>query len=49
MNAQLADAPELVNNNSFDEGWMIKLKASDLAPLNGLMDSAAYEAMIQQG
>lgn len=49
VNAQLADAPELVNNNSFDEGWMIKLKASDLAPLNGLMDSAAYEAMIQQG
>lgn len=49
VNGALADQPELVNNHSFDEGWMLKVRASDLSPLNALMDAAAYEAMIQQG
>lgn len=48
-NARLGDQPELVNNNSFDEGWMLKVRAADLSPLAGLMDAAAYQAMIEQG
>jgi len=48
-NAALADQPELVNNSSFEEGWMIKVRADDLAPLDDLMDAAAYDAMLQRG
>ena len=48
-NAALADEPGLVNTDSFGGGWMIKVKVSDLASLKGLMDSAAYNAMLQEG
>jgi glycine cleavage system H protein len=48
-NAALADEPGLVNSDPFEKGWMIKVKASDLKPLDGLMDAAAYNAMLEQG
>lgn len=43
VNPDLADAPELVNNDPFGAGCMVKIKTSDLAPLEDLMDAAAYE------
>lgn len=48
-NPRLANEPELVNNDSFGEGWMIKVRAADLGALGGLMDAAAYEKMLAQG
>jgi glycine cleavage system H protein len=48
-NAALADEPGLVNSDPFEKGWMIKVKAPDLKPLDGLMDAAAYNAMLEQG
>ena len=44
VNPELADAPELVNNDPFGAGCMVKIKATDLSPLKDLMDAAAYEA-----
>ncbi len=44
VNAALEDAPETVNADPFGEGWMVKIKTSDLSPLAGLMDAAAYDA-----
>lgn len=41
-NGRLDKEPELVNNDSFDAGWMIKMKCSDTSKLNALMDAAAY-------
>ena len=46
VNAKLANAPELVNNDSFGEGWMVKLKIADAAALNSLMTSQQYEAQL---
>jgi len=46
VNERLANEPELVNNDPFGEGWMIKVECSDLSPLEKLMDAAAYERMI---
>lgn len=46
VNSALADQPELVNNDSFEGGWMIKLRSPDLSPLQNLMDAAAYQASI---
>lgn len=49
VNGVLADQPELVNSNPFDRAWMIKVRASDLGMLDGLMDAAAYERMQAEG
>ena len=43
-NAALEDAPELINQDPY-ENWIIKVKLSDPAELEGLMDAAAYQAM----
>ena len=46
FNEALKDQPELVNNDPYGEGWMIKVKVADAAELDKLMDAAAYEAFI---
>jgi len=46
VNERLADEPELVNNDPFGDGWMIKIECTDLAPLEKLLDADAYEKMI---
>ncbi len=44
VNMGLEDAPEVVNADPFGAGWMVRIRASDLASLDGLMDAAAYDA-----
>lgn len=44
VNSALEDSPETVNADPFGAGWMVKVRTSDLAPLDGLMDAAAYDA-----
>lgn len=46
VNTALEDHPELVNNDPYGEGWMIRVHISDPAEMDALMDAAAYEAMI---
>ena len=46
LNAELAGAPELVNNDPYGKGWMIKMKLSNPADTNALMDAKAYEKMV---
>jgi glycine cleavage system H protein len=46
FNEGLEDAPEAVNEDPYGEGWMVKIKISDASQLDGLMDSAAYQAML---
>lgn len=43
-NEALEDAPELINQDPY-ENWIIKVKISDPAELEDLMDAAAYQAM----
>ncbi|MFQ5424902.1 MAG: glycine cleavage system protein GcvH [Phycisphaerae bacterium] len=46
INSKLDDAPELVNEDPFNAGWMIKVKVSDPAQLDALLDSAAYTSQL---
>ena len=46
INGELEDAPELVNNDPYGKGWMIKIAMADASQVDGLMDAAAYEAFI---
>ncbi|MBR4521392.1 MAG: glycine cleavage system protein GcvH [Paludibacteraceae bacterium] len=47
LNAELEDHPELVNNDPYGAGWMIRVRLSDPSELDSLMDAAAYEASLQ--
>jgi glycine cleavage system H protein len=46
LNEKLDGDPELVNSDPYGDGWMIKVKISDAAQLNDLLDAAAYEALV---
>jgi glycine cleavage system H protein len=46
VNESLPDAPGTVNEDPLGKGWFIKMKLSDLAQLDALMDEAAYTAHI---
>tara|TARA_S200000501_G_scaffold90532_1_gene83728 strand:+ start:396 stop:770 length:375 start_codon:yes stop_codon:yes gene_type:complete len=43
VNEKLESEPELVNNDPYGEGWMVKIKLNDPAQVNDLLDLAAYE------
>ena len=43
VNGALQDAPDLVNKAPFEGGWMIKVRPSDKADLEKLMDASSYE------
>jgi glycine cleavage system H protein len=46
LNEKLDGDPELVNSDPYGDGWMIKVKISDVSQLNDLLDAASYEALI---
>ncbi|HSH30614.1 MAG TPA: glycine cleavage system protein GcvH [Thiohalobacter sp.] len=46
-NDALADSPELVNQDPFGDGWLMKLNPSDSGELDGLMDAEAYQAFLE--
>ena len=46
VNAGLQDTPEVVNEAPYEGGWMVKIKLSDTSELEGLLDAAAYTALI---
>lgn len=46
VNAALDADPAVVNRSPYDEGWMIRLKVSNPADLEGLLTPAAYRAQI---
>lgn len=47
-NEALEDSPELVNEQPFDGGWMIRVRLADPGELVGLMDVEEYEAFLRQ-
>ena len=46
FNEALNDQPELVNNDPYGEGWMVKITVNDPAELDSLLDAAGYEKLI---
>jgi len=46
INEKLLDHPELVNDDPFGEGWLIKVAMTDVAEMDGLMSSKDYDAFI---
>ena len=46
VNNELVDHPELVNDDPFEAGWIIKVVLSDVAELDTLMTAAEYDEYI---
>lgn len=46
LNSALGNAPELVNNDPYGEGWMVKMTVTNPADVEALMDAAGYEALV---
>ena len=45
INEKLESEPELVNNDPYGDGWMVKIKFNDLTQLDSLLDLDSYEAI----
>jgi glycine cleavage system H protein len=46
VNDQLSDSPETINEDPYGAGWLVRVKLSDPAEADTLMDAAAYEASL---
>ena len=46
QNEALEENPELVNKDPYGEGWLIKIKPTNLADIDDLLDAAGYKAVI---
>ena len=44
VNEALKDAPEQINEDSYGEGWLVKVKLSDPSELDSLMDAESYKS-----
>ncbi len=47
VNEALASQPELVNNSSYENGWIAKVKMSNAADLSDAMDEASYKEFLK--
>lgn len=47
VNVELEDAPELVNNDPYGEGWLIEVKPEDPSEMNELLDKDGYFEMLK--
>jgi glycine cleavage system H protein len=46
VNENLEKNPEKVNEDCYEQGWMIEIEPSDRSELDGLLDSAAYTSLL---
>lgn len=46
FNADLEDAPELVNEDPYGKGWIVKISVTDISQIDTLLSASEYEALI---
>lgn len=46
-NAALEDAPELVNQDPYDKGWMVLIEPAEASEVDSLMSAGDYQALIE--
>jgi glycine cleavage system H protein len=47
FNEKLEDTPELINNDPYGEGWIIKIKITDSGQVDDLLNAPDYKALIE--
>jgi glycine cleavage system H protein len=48
VNEPLTDSPETINEEPYDEGWMVRIEMSTPSELDALLNAAAYQALVQE-
>lgn len=48
INSALEDTPEIINEEPYGDGWIIKVKISDLADIENLLNSDEYESFVRE-
>ena len=48
QNDELADDPSLVNTDPYGKGWLVKIRPTNMADFDNLLDAAAYKALINE-
>jgi glycine cleavage system H protein len=48
VNKKLEDSPELINQDAFGEGWIVKMRLSDAGELKTLLSAADYEQLVKE-
>ncbi len=43
VNEALNDDPSLINQDPYEKGWLVKLRATDTSPLDAMLSAAAYD------
>jgi len=46
VNEELEDTPEIINENPYDDGWLVEIELSDPSEVDGLLDAAAYKKLL---
>jgi glycine cleavage system H protein len=46
VNTELADHPELINDDAFGQGWLLKIQTESTEPIASLMTAGEYEAFV---
>ena len=47
VNKGVVDEPEKVNDDPYGDGWLIRIRLSDQAEVDGLLDVTAYKALLE--
>jgi glycine cleavage system H protein len=48
VNEAVSETPELINEDPYDAGWLIKVKLTDPSEAETLLDAAAYQELLKQ-
>jgi glycine cleavage system H protein len=48
VNARVVEEPETVNDDPYGEGWLVRVRLTDAAEVDELLDVAAYRKLLEQ-
>ena len=48
VNSAVTDEPETVNNDPYGQGWLVKIRLSDPAEVDDLLDADAYRRLLEE-
>jgi len=48
VNAKVVEEPETVNDDPYGEGWLVRVRLTDAAEVDELLDVAAYRKLLEQ-
>jgi glycine cleavage system H protein len=48
VNDAVAERPELINEDPYGEGWLVRIELSDPSETDGLLDAAAYRQLLEE-